>query len=49
LQEVTPSLYSFAKESDAINGKKVRWWVAPKLFFVHGELKTKNLLCHMVK
>jgi len=28
LQEVMPSLYGFAKEQDAINAKKVHWWVA---------------------
>ncbi len=27
-QEVMPSLYGFAKEQDAINAKKVHWWVA---------------------
>jgi hypothetical protein len=28
LQEVTPSLYGFAKEQDATNTKKQCWWVA---------------------
>ncbi len=35
LQEVMPSLYGSAKKQDATNTKKVRWWVAPKLFFVY--------------
>jgi hypothetical protein len=27
-----PSLYGFAKEQDATNAKKMRWWVAPNFF-----------------
>jgi hypothetical protein len=37
LQELTPSLYGFAKEQDATNAKKMRWWITPKLFFVYIE------------
>jgi hypothetical protein len=44
LQKVTPSLYGFAKEQDAINAKKLRWWVAPKLFFVYSKLGIANSL-----
>jgi hypothetical protein len=28
MQEVTPSLYAFVKEQDAINERKTFWWVA---------------------
>ncbi len=35
LQEVTPSLYGFAKEQNATNTKKVRWWVSLELVFVY--------------
>jgi hypothetical protein len=42
LQEVTPSLYGFAKEQDATNTKKMHWWVAPELFFVYNKLGTIN-------
>jgi hypothetical protein len=37
LQEVTASLYGFVKEQDATNAKKMRWWVAPKLFFFYNK------------
>jgi len=40
MQKVTPSFYVFAREQNLINVRNVRWWVAPKLFFVHGELGT---------
>jgi hypothetical protein len=42
LQEVTPSLYGFAKEQDATNTQKMHWWVAPKLFFAYKKLGTIN-------
>jgi hypothetical protein len=42
LQEVMPSLYGFAKDQDAINAQKLRWWVAPKLFFIYSELGIAN-------
>jgi hypothetical protein len=32
LQEVTSSLYEFSKEHDAINTRKLCWWVALELF-----------------
>jgi hypothetical protein len=35
LQELMPSLYGFAKEQNATNTKKVRWWVALEVFFVY--------------
>jgi hypothetical protein len=37
------------EEQDVINMKKVHWWVAPKLFFVHGESIITNSFQHMVK
>jgi hypothetical protein len=49
LQEVTPSLYGFAKEQDATNAKKVYWWVAPKLFFVYSKSRFANSLQQMAK
>ncbi len=48
LQKVTPSLYGFAKEQDAINTKKCRW-VAPKLFFIYNKLRTTNSPWWMAK
>jgi hypothetical protein len=36
------SLYGFAKEQDATNAKKMRWWVALELFFVYNESRTTN-------
>jgi hypothetical protein len=44
LQEVISSLYGLSKEQDAINTRKLCWWVNPLLFFVCGELKTTNSL-----
>jgi hypothetical protein len=38
LQEVTPSLYGFAKEQNATNAKNIHWWVALELFIVYSEL-----------
>jgi hypothetical protein len=35
LQELMPSLYGFTKEQNAINTKKVRWWVALEFIFVY--------------
>jgi hypothetical protein len=32
------------EEQDVINMKKMHLWVAPKLFFVHGESRTINSL-----
>jgi hypothetical protein len=37
------------EEQDVINMKKVHWWVAPKLYFVHGESRTTNSFQHMAK
>ncbi len=48
LQEVTPSLYGFAKEQDA-NTKKMHWWVSSKLFFVYNESRTTNSLRQLAK
>jgi hypothetical protein len=42
LQEATPLLYGFPKEQDAINMRKMHWWVALQLFFVHDKLGTIN-------
>jgi hypothetical protein len=39
LQEMTPSLYEFAKEQDPTNARKICWWVAPKFVFVYSESK----------
>jgi hypothetical protein len=50
LQEVTPSLYGFTKEQNATNAKKVRWWVALKLFFVYSHFGAivRHFNCHRV-
>ncbi len=34
MQEVTPSLYAFVKEQDAINERKTFWWVA-FIYFIY--------------
>ncbi len=44
LQKVMPSLYGFAKEQDATNAEKIRWWVALELFFVYNESRTSHSL-----
>jgi hypothetical protein len=49
MQEVIPYLYAFAKEQDVINMKETNWWVALKLFFVHGRLKIANSLQFIMK
>jgi hypothetical protein len=41
LQEATPLLYG-SKEQDAINSRKMNWWVAGNLFFVHDKSGTTN-------
>jgi hypothetical protein len=33
MQEVTPSLYAFVKEQDALNARKTFWWVSFNFFF----------------
>jgi hypothetical protein len=42
LQEMTPSLYGFAKEQNAINAQKLHCWVSIKLFFIYSELGIAN-------
>jgi hypothetical protein len=49
MQEAIPYLYVFAKEQDAVNMKETHWWVALKLFFVHGESITTNSLLFIMK
>jgi hypothetical protein len=49
VQEVTPSLYDFAKEQDATNAKKIHWWVALELFFVYSKSGIKNSPQRMAK
>jgi hypothetical protein len=49
LQEVTSSLYDFAKEQDATNTKKIHWWVALELFFVYSKSRITNSLQQMAK
>jgi hypothetical protein len=42
LQEATPLLYGFPKEQDAINTRKMHWWVALELCFVHDKSGPTN-------
>jgi hypothetical protein len=49
MQEVTPSLYAFVKEQDAINERKTFWWVAFIFFFIYGEFRTINSFWYTMK
>jgi hypothetical protein len=42
-------VHGFAKEQDATNTRKMRWWVVPELFFVCSKLGFANFPQQMAK